>query len=599
MRKLLYIAIVFFVFTISGCVESLTNTNISTGDPTIEVTSPVSGDTVVIGNNEITYSAAEGSGGTGLDRVEVFVDGSSQNVFAVEDDTNPDIYIVIDSTAANSKIDYRVAVYSTSGKSATTETFDNIFVSNKPSAPTNLIISADGDNAAILVWKDNSSNETGFELWRSLSGNENYAKFTTLAKNATSYRAQGLFLQQVTYYYKVRAINESSSSAFSNEVSIGGSGSSSAPSDVSVQSQGATIAYLSWTDNSTSENGFEIQRRLAGESDWNSITLVSPNVTEYTDENLTKNTTYEYRIGALLNPTQYSSIVTVTTANSDTPPPFNVSADFNYGTRKVEVTWDNGSDNINSTRVERRTSSSSYKLVAVITTPTVTKSFIDSTFTSKPATYYYRVQHLAPGDVRTPYSDADTAYIPLLAPLEPSNLVITEIDPGKEYLLDWSDNSDDEDGFEIYYKEGSTGTYTLRATVGSNVKVYTASGLDSSKVYYFKVRAYGNGLKSDFTSEVKTPLPKPTNLQGTVITENSIQLSWEDNAVSELGFKLERRIVGTSFSTITTLGANVESFLDNTSGLFRGTSYEYRIKAFNSDGESNYSDILLITIPNK
>jgi hypothetical protein len=68
-----------------------------------------------------------------------------------------------------------------------------------------------------------------------------------------------------------------------------------------------------------------------------------------------------------------------------------------------------------------------------------------------------------------------------------------------------------------------------------------------------------------------------------------LQLSWQDNANNETSFKIERRIEsGGSFSEIAVAGQNASSFLDI--GLTAGTSYCYRLRASNGEGDSGYSN---------
>ncbi len=72
-------------------------------------------------------------------------------------------------------------------------------------------------------------------------------------------------------------------------------------------------------------------------------------------------------------------------------------------------------------------------------------------------------------------------------------------------------------------------------------------------------------------------------------------LQWSDNSSNESGFRIERSADGTSFEEIATVGANVVSYVD--SGLPGSTKYSYRIRAFNSAGDSAYSNIAVGTTP--
>ena len=68
----------------------------------------------------------------------------------------------------------------------------------------------------------------------------------------------------------------------------------------------------------------------------------------------------------------------------------------------------------------------------------------------------------------------------------------------------------------------------------------------------------------------------------------------------EQGYKIERKISGGSYSQITTVGANVETYTDN--NLTIGAVYFYRVRAYNSSGNSGYSNeaqiYLIITFSN-
>jgi len=68
-----------------------------------------------------------------------------------------------------------------------------------------------------------------------------------------------------------------------------------------------------------------------------------------------------------------------------------------------------------------------------------------------------------------------------------------------------------------------------------------------------------------------------------------LNLTWADNSINEDGFKIERKQgqAGT-FSQVATAGANVSSYTD--SGLTDGTTYCYRLRAFNAAGDSANSN---------
>ncbi|PKO17787.1 MAG: hypothetical protein CVU39_04710 [Chloroflexi bacterium HGW-Chloroflexi-10] len=87
-------------------------------------------------------------------------------------------------------------------------------------------------------------------------------------------------------------------------------------------------------------------------------------------------------------------------------------------------------------------------------------------------------------------------------------------------------------------------------------------------------------------------LPAPTALSTTETTLTRIGLSFIDSAANETGFYMERSINGGAWSRIATLPANTTTFTD--SSMTCSTSLAYRVKAYNANSESAYSNILTI-----
>jgi hypothetical protein len=79
---------------------------------------------------------------------------------------------------------------------------------------------------------------------------------------------------------------------------------------------------------------------------------------------------------------------------------------------------------------------------------------------------------------------------------------------------------------------------------------------------------------------------QPTNLRATVVGGSRVDLQWTDNAYNESGFRIERKINGV-YTQIATAGANVTRYADT--GLSATANTSYRVKAYNSVGDSDYS----------
>jgi predicted phage tail protein len=86
------------------------------------------------------------------------------------------------------------------------------------------------------------------------------------------------------------------------------------------------------------------------------------------------------------------------------------------------------------------------------------------------------------------------------------------------------------------------------------------------------------------------PPAAPANLAATAVSSSQINLTWADNDATEQGFKIERCSGAgcSNFAQIAAVGANVTSY--SNTGLAASTSYSYRVRAYNTAGDSGYSN---------
>ena len=190
------------------------------------------------------------------------------------------------------------------------------------------------------------------------------------------------------------------------------------------------------------------------------------------------------------------------------------------------------------------------------------------------------------------------------APLAPSNLVATAIS-ANQIDLSWSDNSSDEAGFEIERCEGSgCPTFISIGQVGAGVTGFSNTGLSGGTTYTYRVRAFNTGGPSDYsnTGEATTPAAPvppaaPGSLTATATSISQIDLIWGDNSSNEDGFEIERcQGAGcANFVSIAQKPAGTTSYSDT--GRSAGTTYQYRVRAFNVGGSSGYSNTATATTP--
>jgi hypothetical protein len=95
---------------------------------------------------------------------------------------------------------------------------------------------------------------------------------------------------------------------------------------------------------------------------------------------------------------------------------------------------------------------------------------------------------------------------------------------------------------------------------------------------------------ASFRQSAAPALPSaPSGLSAYGFSASEIDLTWKDNSGTELGFHIDRSADGVTFSQIASLPANATSYRD--SSLTANTLYYYRSRAWNSDGNSSYTDI--------
>jgi len=183
----------------------------------------------------------------------------------------------------------------------------------KPAAPSNLVATA-GTGSIHLTWKDNSDNETNFEIQRCQGATcTNFVQVAKKAANTVEWINTPL-ATNTTYRYRVRALNNSGTSPHSNIVTAT-TRAIAAPSNL-VATAGRGSIHLTWKDNSDNETNFEIQRcQGATCTNFVQVAKKAANTVEWINTPLAANITYRYRVrainGTVVSP--YANIVTATT----------------------------------------------------------------------------------------------------------------------------------------------------------------------------------------------------------------------------------------------------------------------------------------------
>lgn len=204
--------------------------------------------------------------------------------------------------------------------------FWNLFGSTPPpsiAAPSGLSATAQSSSSIALSWTDNANNEQNFQVERSTSSGSGFSVIATLGANSNSYTDNGLNAS-TTYYYRVQASSGSTASAYSNTANATTAAAAgtapAAPTGLVLQNRTSSSISMSWVDNSGNEDNFELQRSLSSGTGFSTIATLAANTITYTDNGLSPNTAYFYRVRATnINGTStYSNELSTTTLPTST-----------------------------------------------------------------------------------------------------------------------------------------------------------------------------------------------------------------------------------------------------------------------------------------
>ena len=367
-----------------------------------------------------------------------------------------------------------------------------------PPAPTGVSADATGETTIDVSWSS-ISGVSHYKLERSPSGTSQWTEVNANI-SGTSWPADGLACN-TAYYFQVKAYGDGTNHA--SEFGPPSSGSVSAttspcpdapaPDNLTVTSSDDDSVSLGWGAVSGAYR-YRVERSPNGNDGWSTLssTITGPS---YTDNPVTCNTTYYYRVSARGDGSPYSTNwsaasgnVSITPSCPVLPAPENLTV-TSSDDDSVNLGWDAVSG-AHRYRVERSLNGNSgwSALSSTITGP----SYTDTTVTCN-TTYYYRVRVRGDGYPHsTNWSAASgnvsiTPSCPLAPP--PENLTVTSSDDDS-VSLGW-----DAVAGAYYYKierrlSGST-NWVHQGYRFHTDTTYTANGAECGT--HFRVRTRGDG----------------------------------------------------------------------------------------------------------
>jgi hypothetical protein len=187
----------------------------------------------------------------------------------------------------------------------------------------------------------------------------------------------------------------------------------------------------------------------------------------------------------------------------------------------------------------------------------------------------------------------------LALPTAPSGLAATA-KSSSEVDLAWHDNSDDETGFRIERCAGvGCSTFAQVAATSAGATAFQDRAVLGSSSYSYRIAATNAAGSSGYSNAATAVTPvavsapaAPTSLQGSIISQSQVKLSWTAGDANATDFYVEQW-AGSGCANFSQI-CQVIVTTCNAIGLTPGTSYSYRVRAHNSGGFSAYSSVVNI-----
>jgi transcriptional regulator CtsR len=379
----------------SACSDEASATTLPPAPPAPTLKSPASGSTVPSLTPRLEWNASSGAVSYGIQ-----VSTSSGFTTLVADETGmPDLFCDVELGILKWNTTYYWRVNAANGYNSTSvwssSRYFKTAVGPPPTAPSDLMASPVSSSRIDLTWQDNSDSETGFKIERK-TGSGSYSQIATVGANVKSYSNSGLSANS-TYYYRVRAYSAAGNSNYSNEASATTLPPPPPAPTLKSPASGSTVSNLTPRLEWNASSGAVSYGVLVATS--SSFTNVVVSVTGITDLYydvapgiLNWNTNYYWRINAVNSFDSTSSWSSYRYFKTAVGPPPTAPSDLMaspVSSSRIDLTWQDNSNDETGFKIERKTGSGSYSQIANVGANVTSYS---SSRLGANTTYYYRVR---------------------------------------------------------------------------------------------------------------------------------------------------------------------------------------------------------------
>jgi len=222
-------------------------------------------------------------------------------------------------------------------------------------APSNLTATVIDDSHIRLTWTQEESKIGGFVIERK----DGASDYKEVGRTDTTVFIDDSLVINIGYTYKITAFAEKnlSTPVISQVIST----SFPAPTGLNATVIDDQTIRLTWTDHSSFESGFRIERKT-GTGSYTQIAELSANAVEYTNAGLAYGETYTYRVRSFTSINQ-SSYSNENSAQMVIPAPTNLMAAA-IDDQTIKLTWIDNCAFEAGYRIERKTGTGSYIQIA-------------------------------------------------------------------------------------------------------------------------------------------------------------------------------------------------------------------------------------------
>jgi len=478
-----------------------------------------------------------------------------------------------------------------------------------PAAPTNLTAKALSYQDISFAWQDNSTNENGWEVHRSITGpTGTFTLFTVYPWANITEGGNGGLQASTEYCYKVRAFTTLGQSGkvraysdFSNTAcaTTPGLPVPAAPSGVRAAPDAWGRIQVIWTDNASNESGFRVERSATSSGPWASLGTVGPNVASFSDWQAPAPEQQAcYRVFAFNSYGDSEGSNVPCTARPAAPSGLVATA----AGSDVDLSWTDNSNVEDGYQIQRWTSPGG-PFDVVATVPANATSYHDPGLADD--TYWYQVKATKDGGTSESSNNASATVI--TGPPVPPSTVNAIPASSSVVSVTWS-NTATASGFRVERSTDGGGNWVSAGTTGAGETWFNDVGQASEQQVCYRLIAINSLGESSPSSVDCTPPPAgPTNLSAAVEVDGTIVLNWTDNSAVAEGYEVWRTFPYCDwdeygnyycyyyFDVIATLGPDATSYRD--SGLNPGEYYTYFVIAIKDGGHSDGSNEASVTAP--